>query len=91
MDFLFSFIAGFIAWGAIGYLEITRDPAYDQTQSVGLTFIAFPAVAARMEKDGEVNHMDAFFGCFLFFMFVAGLDSAFSYIESFVCNILDFM
>jgi len=91
VDFLFSFLAGFIAWGAIGYLEVTKDPAYEQTQSVGLTFIAMPAVAARMEKEGEYNHMDAFYGCFLFLMFVAGIDSSFSYVESLVCNILDLM
>lgn len=28
LDFLFSVLAGFIVWGAIGYLEAKKDPAY---------------------------------------------------------------
>jgi len=47
MDFVFSVLAGFITWGAIGYLQKVQDPNYDQLNSVGLTFIAFPALAAR--------------------------------------------
>jgi len=46
MDFVFSLLAGFVTWGAIGYLQKVEDPNYNQTNSVGLTFIAFPTIAA---------------------------------------------
>lgn len=83
MDFIFSLLAGFITWGAIGYLQKVEDPNYDQLNSVGLTFIAFPAVAAREED------MTGMFTLFMILLYVAGIDSAYSYVESLVCNILD--
>ena len=46
MDLVFSLLAGFVTWGAIGYLQKVEDPNYNQTNSVGLTFIAFPTIAA---------------------------------------------
>ena len=83
MDFIFSLLAGFITWGAIGYLQKVGDPNYDQNKSIGLTFIAFPAVAAREEDMGGM------FTVFCILLYVAGIDSAYSYVESLVCNILD--
>lgn len=83
MDFVFSLLAGFITWGAIGYLQKIEDPNYDQLNSVGLTFIAFPALAAREED------MTGMFTLFMLLLYVAGIDSAYSYVESLVCNILD--
>ena len=40
LDFVFALLAGFITWGAIGYLQAVGDRAYSQTSSVGLTFVA---------------------------------------------------
>lgn len=87
MDFIFSVLAGFITWGAVGYLQKEKDPNYDQLNSVGLTFIAFPALAARL--DGKESDMTGMFTLFLILLYVAGIDSAYSYVESLVCNILD--
>jgi len=83
LDFIFSILAGFIVWGAIGTLEAKGIKEYAQTNSVGLTFIAMPALASSVEG------AKPWFGIFCFFMFVAGIDSAFSYIEGFVTNLID--
>lgn len=88
MDFVFSIMAGFVTWGAIGYLQKVEDPNYNQTNSVGLTFIAFPTIAAKLDGD-EKNDMGAFFTMFMLLLYVAGIDSAWSYIEALVTNILD--
>tara|TARA_B110000305_G_scaffold114888_1_gene129137 strand:- start:94 stop:1566 length:1473 start_codon:yes stop_codon:yes gene_type:complete len=88
MDFVFSIMAGFVTWGAIGYLQKVEDPNYNQTNSVGLTFIAFPTIAAKLDGD-ENNDMGAFFTMFMLLLYVAGIDSAWSYIEALVTNILD--
>lgn len=42
LDFIFSILAGFVGWGAIGYLQVKGNTAALQTSSVGLGFIAFP-------------------------------------------------
>lgn len=83
LDLVFAVFAGFITWSAIGYLEATNQPTYNQTSSVGLTFIAFPHVA-DLATDGR-----GWFALFCFALFVAGIDSAFSYIEGLVANIVD--
>lgn len=85
-DFIFSILSGFIVWGALGYLQMKGDINYLQTNSVGLVFIAFPAASNNHTK-GEMN---ASFTVFCLLLYVAGIDSAFSYIESVVCNILDY-
>jgi len=82
LDFFFSILAGFITWGVIGYLFAKSNPAFTQTSSVGLAFVAFPTAATL---DGSKG----WFGLFCFFMFIAGIDSAFSYIEAFNTNIVD--
>uniref|UniRef100_A0A7S3MRI5 Uncharacterized protein n=1 Tax=Strombidium inclinatum TaxID=197538 RepID=A0A7S3MRI5_9SPIT len=83
LDFFFAVLAGFIIWGGIGALKELERPEYTQTNSVGLTFIAFPALAASLED------AKPWFGVFCFFMFISGIDSAFSYIEGFVTNLVD--
>lgn len=45
MDFVYALLAGFIVWGAVGYLENQKNVAYNQTSNVGLTFIAMPVAA----------------------------------------------
>jgi SNF family Na+-dependent transporter len=50
LDFLFSILAGFCAWGAIGYLQVKGSTAANQTSSVGLGFIAF-AEATSFDPD----------------------------------------
>ena len=82
MDFLFAFLAGFITWGAIGWLYKKNNMAYMQNNSIGLALIAFPEATAESGNGGM-------FGIFCFFLFIAGFDSAFSYIESIVTNIVD--
>ena len=82
-DFLFAILAGFITWGCIGYLQAQGNVAYNQTSSVGLTFVAF-AEACSLD-DG----LKGWFSFFMFFMFISGIDSAFSYCEALVTNILD--
>ena len=83
-DFTFSILAGFLAWSVIGFLQAKNNITYAQTSSTGLTFIAFP-VAATLDEGGR-----AWFGVFMFLMFIAGIDSAFSYMESVVTNVIDF-
>lgn len=82
LDFVYSILAGFITWGVIGYLFAKGDPAYTQTSSVGLAFVAFPTAASL---DGSKG----WFGLFCFTLFIAGIDTAFSYIEAFATNIVD--
>jgi SNF family Na+-dependent transporter len=82
MDFLFAFLAGFITWGVIGWLYKNDNLAYMQNNSIGLALIAFPEATAESGNGG-------FFGIFCFFLFIAGIDSAFCYVESIVTNIVD--
>jgi len=84
LDFVFSILAGFITFSAIGALQKLGIKEYNQTNSVGLTFIAMPALAAH--DDGKYQGHYIFF---TLFMFVAGIDSAVSYAEAFVTNIVD--
>jgi SNF family Na+-dependent transporter len=83
VDFIFAILAGFITWGCIGYLQAKGDVAYNQTSSVGLTFIAFATACSK--DDG----LKGWFTFFMFFMYISGIDSAFSYCEALVTNILD--
>jgi hypothetical protein len=83
-DFVFAILAGFITWGCIGYLQATGNRSYIQTSSIGLTFVAFAEACASDDK------LKGWFGLFMFFMYISGIDSAFSYCESLVTNILDY-
>jgi len=85
LDFLFSIFAGMIAWGAIGYLQAKGSPAANQNSSTGLGFIAF-AEATSMDPEAKGK---GWFGFLMFSLFVASIDSAFSYVESVVTNIVD--
>ena len=52
-DALFSFIAGFGVWSAIGYLEKKgKIDAASQNSSIGLLFIALPAAAVESGYTG---------------------------------------
>ena len=82
LDFIFSFVAGFIMWSVIGWLYAKKNFAYSQTSSIGLILIAFPEAAAESGNSG-------WFGIFCFFIFLASIDSAFSYLEAIVTNICD--
>ena len=84
LDFVFSILAGFITFSAIGALQKLGIKEYNQPNSVGLTFIALPALAAH--DDGKYKGQYIFF---CLFMFLAGIDSAVSYAEAFVTNIVD--
>lgn len=82
MDFIFAFLAGFITWGVIGYLYKKDNLAYMQNNSIGLALIAFPEAASISGNGG-------WFGLFCFFLFIAGIDSGFCYVESVVTNLVD--
>jgi NSS family neurotransmitter:Na+ symporter len=85
LDFIFSILAGMVGWGAIGYLQAKGNTAALQTSSVGLGFIAFPeATSLDPEKNGK-----GWFTFLMFSLFIASIDSAFSYVESVVTNIID--
>jgi NSS family neurotransmitter:Na+ symporter len=84
LDFIFSIIASFIAFGAIGAAKELNLPEYSQTSSVGLTFILFPALAAH--NDGEHKGL---YTLFVFFLFVAGIDSAVAFQEAIITNLCD--
>jgi SNF family Na+-dependent transporter len=78
-------LAGFIGWGAIGYLQIKGSTAALQTSSVGLGFIAFPeATSFDPEQGGK-----GWFTFLMFTLFIASIDSSISYVESVVTNIID--
>jgi len=66
VGFFFSFIAGFMAWGVIGYLNANDDPDGDQTSSVGLTYMAMP-------KAATLNGSVGWYVFFLIFMFLTGI------------------
>lgn len=84
IDFLFSFIAGFAVWGAIGYLQANENPAYNQTNNLGLTFVGLPVAAALADNSGML-------GLFCFTLWMSGIDSAMGYCEGFIANIMDSM
>lgn len=84
-DFLFSFFAGFLTWSVIGFLLARENAAYNQTSSIGLAFIAFPT-AAQLDSSGKV-----WFAIFCVTLLIAGIDSAFSYAEGCVTNLMDYM
>ena len=83
VDLLFSILAGFVAWSVLGFLETQNNLAYNQTSSIGLALIAFPT-AVKLDPSGK-----PMFILFMLCLFVAGIDSAFSYIEAIVTNIVD--
>lgn len=85
LDFIFSILAGMVGWSAIGYLQIKGSTAALQTSSVGLGFIAFPeATSLESDKNGK-----GWFTFLMFTLFIASIDSAFSYVESVVTNLID--
>ena len=74
-----------VGWSAIGYLQIKGSTAALQTSSVGLGFIAFPeATSLESDKNGK-----GWFTFLMFTLFIASIDSAFSYVESVVTNLID--
>lgn len=75
-DFIFSILAGLIAWGAIGFLKAKGSSAANQTSSVGLGFIAF-AEATSLDPDTKSK---GWLGFWMFSLFIASIDSAFSYV-----------
>jgi hypothetical protein len=81
VSFLFSFVCGFISWGAIGYLNIMNNPNQTQVTSVGLTFIALPEVATYGSS--------GWYTLFLVFLFATGITQTCAFIEGFVTNIID--
>jgi len=81
-DFIFSITTCFIAWGCIGYLDINNNEAYVQSSTLGLSFIAMPTMASL-----ENNLI--FFAVYCFYLFICGIDTAFSFVESIVTNIVD--
>jgi NSS family neurotransmitter:Na+ symporter len=82
LDFVYALLAGFIVWGAVGYLQVKGNIAYNQTSNVGLTFIAMPVAASVSESPGM-------FTTFCVMMFFAGIDSAFGFVEGLVANLID--
>jgi SNF family Na+-dependent transporter len=84
LDFVFAILSGFITFGAIGAAKALNLPEYSQTNSVGLTFILMPALAAH--NDGEYKGAYLFFCLFLF---IAGIDSAVGYMEAMTTNMVD--
>ena len=82
IDFLFAFIAGFVTWGAIGYLVNKNNAAYNQTNNLGLTFIGIPVASTIADNTGML-------GLFCFTLFMSGIDSAFGYCEGLICNIME--
>jgi SNF family Na+-dependent transporter len=83
IGFLFSFIVGFMAWGAIGYLNAKEDPDQRQTSSIGLTYIA-------MAKVASMNGSVGMYVFFLFFMFCTGITQVYAMVLSFVTNVTDY-
>jgi len=63
-----------MVWSAIGVLQAKGDPTYSQTSSVGLVFIAIPAMSSLVE-DGQ-----PWIKVFFVFLWFAGLGSSFSYV-----------
>jgi solute carrier family 6 GABA transporter-like protein 1 len=82
VDFIFSIVAGFSAWGVIGYLHGVDNMAFAQTSNFGLSFIAFPIAAG--DGSGKWYLM-----LFYILMYVAGITSAFAYAEGLVTNLCD--
>lgn len=82
MDAIFSLMAGFVTWGAVGYLQAKGNIAYNQTSSVGLTFIAMPVASSLSGNVGM-------FTLFCVMMFLSGIDTCFGYIEGLVTNMID--
>ena len=82
LDFIYAFLAGFCVWGAVGYLQAQGNIAYNQTNNVGLTFIAVPVASS-------VSGSPGMFTTFCVMMFFAGIDSAFGFVEGLVTNLID--
>jgi NSS family neurotransmitter:Na+ symporter len=83
IGFFFSLIAGFMAYGAIGYLNAVKDPNQLQFSSVGLTFIAMPAAATRNESVGM-------YILFLLFMFATGITQVYGFVLGVITNLTDY-
>lgn len=79
----FSFFAGFAVFSIVGYLIGLKSPVSDKYSSIGLAFIAYPAAIETMSAPN-------FWALMIFItLFLLGIDSAFSYVESTVVVILD--
>jgi NSS family neurotransmitter:Na+ symporter len=82
LDFIFSFLSGFVTWGAIGYLFAIKNPDFAETKSVALAMVAMPQAAS---SSGSTSMLILFYVT----LFFTGITSAASYVEAFVCNLID--
>ena len=85
LDFVFSFLSGFIAWGAIGYLTEIKDPSFNETKSIALAMVALPSAASAKAGAAGTGMLVLFYVT----LFFTGLTSAAAYVEAFACNIMD--
>jgi hypothetical protein len=83
IGFFFSFLVGFMAWGAIGYLNANNDSDQKQTSSVGLTYIAMPKAASMYDGVGTYTF-------FLVFMFCTGITQVYAFVLGFITNLTDY-
>ena len=73
---LFSFFAGFAVFSTVGYLQGIESPVRDNTSSIGLAFIAYPAAIETLPAPNLWTLILALT------LFALGLDSAFSMVEA---------
>ncbi|MBA2864494.1 sodium-dependent transporter [Methanococcus maripaludis] len=81
----FSFLAGFAVFGTLGYMAMTQGVPISEvvTQSIGLAFVAFPQALSLMP--GGIILAAIFFIA----LFVAGISSSVSLVESTASAVID--
>jgi SNF family Na+-dependent transporter len=71
-----SIVAGFAVFSVVGYLSYLDHPVKDQTASIGLAFIAYPAAIDTLSGKAVWSFILAIT------LFMLGIDSAFSMLEA---------
>lgn len=83
VDSLVSFLAGFVVWAVIGFLEAKKDLSENETENVALIFVTIPNAIDKMDAS---NAWMLLFTCMFFLL---GLDTSFSFLEAVTTTIND--
>ncbi len=82
----YSFFAGFAVFGTLGFMALQKGVPIDKVvaDGVGLAFIVYPEAINQLPVGSKI-----FGAAFFLTLFIAGLSSAVSLVEAFVCAITD--
>ncbi|MFO7760294.1 MAG: sodium-dependent transporter [Desulfobia sp.] len=83
---IYSFIAGFIVFGIVGFMSASKGIPFDQVIKGGpqLAFVVYPEAIRQLPFGREL-----FGAIFFLILLIAGLSSGISLVEAFTCSLMD--